>query len=648
MKKPLLVLSALALGTALNLNAQTQRTSLFEEYTGENCGPCAATNPGITTLADANFAGPQKMILLRYQVAIPSAPTSPTSLYQQNSTEPPARQSYYYPSSGDRFAPQGRFNGRELGVGDPNQGHAGFLDQPTIDGDYVVDAPFELTTSYAWNPTYDEVTITTTITAAQAFTTSNPLKLRLAIIEEEIHYATAPGTNGEKDFEFVMRKMVPDVNGQTLAGTWTNGQTQTLTNVVTLPAYIWNKGEVAIVAFIQEDVPSPGPNTVRTVHQAAYGAPQPLALDATTTVLGGINASACSPDFTPTLTIENAGTTALTSCTINYKIDNGTVMTQAWTGNLATGQTDLVTLPLQTTTAGTHTFTAYTSDPNGSTDNNLQNDSKNKTFIIFGAPAAAPITQTFATAGIPAGYSVGNPDGGYTWQRVTTLSGILKYDAYTNGNEGDIDHFYLPRLDFTGMSSMEIRFDVAHRPYNTIYLETLDLLISTDCGTTWTNLYSKTGATLGTGAAQTGAYTPNTAAGHWRNETISLGAYANNPDVLLDFRITNGYGNNVYLDNINVVSNPVGIKEANSLSDVVVYPNPASTNATVKVNSANNGMATIIVYNALGQEVFTTSEKISGGINTFELNTAVLANGLYTISVNTENGKSVQKLTVNH
>ncbi|HEY1038637.1 MAG TPA: hypothetical protein VGF30_04490, partial [Bacteroidia bacterium] len=130
MKKPVQILSALLLGTALSMNAQTQRINLFEEWTGENCGPCAATNPAITALADDNYAGPKKMILLRYQVAIPSAPTYTASLYQQNTTEPTSRHTYYYPSGG-RFAPQGRFNGGELGLGDENQGHAGFLDQQT-------------------------------------------------------------------------------------------------------------------------------------------------------------------------------------------------------------------------------------------------------------------------------------------------------------------------------------------------------------------------------------------------------------------------------------------------------------------------------------------------------------------------------------
>jgi Secretion system C-terminal sorting domain len=647
MKKPIHILSALLLGTALSMNAQTQRISLFEEWTGENCGPCAGTNPGITTLAFANYASPKKLILLRYQVAIPSAPTLSTSLYQQNPTEPAARQSYYYPTSSDRFAPQGRLNGGELGIGDPNQGHAGFLDQASIDAAYVADAPFTLTTGYVWNSTYDSITITTTITAAQAFTTANPLKLQLAIVEENIHYASAPGSNGEKDFEFVMRKMVPNQSGQTLASTWTNGQTQTLTNTVKLPTYIWNKGEVSVVGFIQEDVPSPGPNTVRNIHQAAYGDPQPLAIDATITTLSGVSASSCNPSFTPSITIQNAGVTTLTSCTINYKIDNGTVMTQAWSGSLATGQNEVVALPLQTATAGTHTITVYTTSPNGVTDNNVQNDDGAQPFIVFGPTSLAPVTQAFATAGIPAGYSVQNDDGGYTWARVTTMSGCLKYDAYNNGNIGDIDFFYLPRLDLTGLTNMQLRFDVAHRFYSTSDIERLDAVISTDCGATWTSIYNKSGSTLATVAgASTSAFTPTTAT-QWRTETVSLASYLNASDVLIAFKLTNGYGNNLYLDNINV-STPVGIKEQSQLTNVSVYPNPANASAVIKINTEVSENVTLTVYNALGQQVSLSNEKLVSGINVIEINTAEFANGLYSIVVSNSTGKIVEKLTVNH
>ena len=64
MKKILFLLNLIVLASSTML-AQVPRKVLFEEFSGENCGPCAAINPYVTALADAN---PDKVILLKYQV----------------------------------------------------------------------------------------------------------------------------------------------------------------------------------------------------------------------------------------------------------------------------------------------------------------------------------------------------------------------------------------------------------------------------------------------------------------------------------------------------------------------------------------------------------------------------------------------------
>ncbi len=52
MKKQLLILSFATLSVIGS--AQTTRMSLYEEFTGENCGPCASTNPGLKIVLDNN------------------------------------------------------------------------------------------------------------------------------------------------------------------------------------------------------------------------------------------------------------------------------------------------------------------------------------------------------------------------------------------------------------------------------------------------------------------------------------------------------------------------------------------------------------------------------------------------------------------
>src|SRR4249919_818892 len=136
MKKSLPLFALLFLAAVSN--AQSTRMVLFEEFSGENCGPCAQANPGINaTLADP--ANINRVAAIKWEVPIPSAPTKATSLYQTNKAEinwrhlgwnggysstvinPPSSNGFGYSSqwvstdpitSGVNSAPQGRLDGQ--------------------------------------------------------------------------------------------------------------------------------------------------------------------------------------------------------------------------------------------------------------------------------------------------------------------------------------------------------------------------------------------------------------------------------------------------------------------------------------------------------------------------------------------------------
>ncbi len=249
MKKITTLAAVLCLGINA-LTAQTQRTILYEEFTGENCPPCAGTNPYVDAAINPNF--PAKIILLRYQCNIPSAPGA-GSLYADNSSEVGTRQTYYAVP----FAPYARFNGQHLP--DPqsggNDGHAVFIDPqyyPNIINDSaIVNAPFGLSLTYSFNAAADSVTINATVTAAMAYNSST-LKLQVSMSEAEIHFAAPTGSNGEKDFYHVMRKMIPNASGTTLQTAWTNGGQQSFVLKAKVPTYIHDKSQIEIVAFVEE------------------------------------------------------------------------------------------------------------------------------------------------------------------------------------------------------------------------------------------------------------------------------------------------------------------------------------------------------------------------------------------------------------
>ncbi len=86
--------------------------------------------------------------------------------------------------------------------------------------------------------------------------------------------------------------------------------------------------------------------------------------------------------------------------------------------------------------------------------------------------------------------------------------------------------------------------------YSATYSDDLRIDISTDCGLTYSQLFFKNGATLSAGQSSTGSWEPSSA-GDWQNETIDLNNYLGN-NITLRFVNITGYGNNLYIDNINV------------------------------------------------------------------------------------------------
>ncbi|MNJ88980.1 Protease 1 precursor [compost metagenome] len=114
-----------------------------------------------------------------------------------------------------------------------------------------------------------------------------------------------------------------------------------------------------------------------------YGPDIPmLALDMAILDSEGAKGKICSETVTPRVTILNSGTTVLTSATIHYGFDGSTSLTYNWTGSLNSNLTQVVTLPSTIFPAGSYSFKAIVSNPNGAADQNNANDTTSSTFSV--------------------------------------------------------------------------------------------------------------------------------------------------------------------------------------------------------------------------------------------------------------------------
>ena len=377
--------------------------------------------------------------------------------------------------------------------------------------------------------------------------------------------------------------------------------------------------------------------------------------------------SSCTNSVTPKVVISNNGNTTLTSATINYKMDAGTPQTFAWTGSLASTVSTTITLNNFTgLSAAAHTFSVWITAPNGGTDQNNADNSSTSTFTVStaGAGSTLPFTENFETATFPpTGWLLQRTNtlnAANNWSLVANTTGLVagstkvaKMDNFSGTSidiAGQIDALRTPPISFVGANStLNLKFDLSHRVYNTATSDSLNIYISTNCGGSWTRLYTKGGAQLASvTGGQTTAFTPSVNT-QWRRDSISLSSYIGQASVYLKFENRSDWGNNLYLDNINVsYQSSTGLASLQeSLPILDLYPNP--TTGILSLNIANinpDSEISVNVLNTFGQVVSTPLHLKNSANGAYNIDLSHLANGVYFMSVQTDNNKAVTKKIV--
>ncbi|MFC6191303.1 M43 family zinc metalloprotease [Dyadobacter subterraneus] len=345
----------------------------------------------------------------------------------------------------------------------------------------------------------------------------------------------------------------------------------------------------------------------------------------------------CANTFTPQVILRNRGSETITSVTINTSVDNGPVVSYKWTGSLASYSETTVTLASITTVEGNHVLTVTSVNPNGAQDEDTSNDMLSFDFIYY-LPSAPPIVEGFEGTFPPTAWDVVNPDGGQTWEKTTDAAKTGNASARVRNFDylaiGQKDYLRSPTVNIAGVDSAFVSFQVAAATYTSSTTtgnvwDTLQVMISTDCGLTYTSLYKKWGPNLITRTAATRtAFAPT--ASEWRQEELNITDYISKGNVLIAFVNINGNENDIYLDDINirtVTVNP-NLKEAGFL----VTPNPTSGEISVQFYPHPTGLQSITIYSVTGNEVAKLTLP-SGEVSTnvFDFNLQNSAAGLYIV-----------------
>lgn len=278
-------------------------------------------------------------------------------------------------------------------------------------------------------------------------------------------------------------------------------------------------------------------------------------------------------------------------------------------------------------TAGDHLAILQITDAAGHTD--VDSITVNVSFFQL----QTGIQEDFQTNFLPNGWSMNNQDGGGAWSLSTNVGGYgnssqaALFDNYNIDSQHTSDDLVMP-LDGSVLNIQPyLRFDVAYARWGSGYSDSLAVMVSTDCGLTYQQVYLKGGTNLATSPDNQSFFVPTN--DQWRTDSVDLSAYVGQTNLQVAFRNIGSFGNVIYIDNVNLGSlaqiNPIDTKKFS------IYPNPAQAGACMHIQGEG-----IEALKLIDQEGKTIKSIATFNGKSFDL-PEQLAAGTYILQIETKN-----------
>nr|HMT11242.1 immune inhibitor A [Ignavibacteria bacterium] len=195
-----------------------------------------------------------------------------------------------------------------------------------------------------------------------------------------------------------------------------------------------------------------------------------------------------------------------------------------------------------------------------------------------------------------------------------------------------------PRLEFMAKWATETNFDYTR------------IQVSTNFGSTWTNLAGRFTSTVGGQPSYHGVQS-------WIYERINLNPYIGQRIKLrFNYISDNGLpGDGFYFDNFRVVNytdGPVGITQTGNEVPVRVglyqnFPNPFNPATKIKFDLASSTFVKISVYDVAGREISVpVSQNMNAGSYEMEFDASRLPSGVYFYRIETAEFTSIRKMVL--
>lgn len=334
------------------------------------------------------------------------------------------------------------------------------------------------------------------------------------------------------------------------------------------------------------------------------------------------------------------------SLTFNDLAWNGNPTSWSWTFAGGTPSTSTDSVPVVTyNTPGVYDVTLVVSNASGSV-----NATKLDYVTVYPNTAIYSATfysEGFETSPIPnSDWNVRNANAGTnTWVQTNAAAATGSNSArIVNAStyDANVDELISPTIDITAIvGAPSLTYKIAHAQKTSTSADKLQVYVSSDCGNAWALRQTTTGAALSTAGVISSSFVPT--ASQWVTKTVNLASVATSTSLMVMFKFTSDAGNNIYIDDINIMGN-VGVNELANNINFNVYPNPAEDNTIISFSLLENQKTDLRIIDVVGREISAVfSGNLAAGEHQYSIaeNTKLSA-GAYFIRL-TVGGKSFTK-----
>ncbi len=330
--------------------------------------------------------------------------------------------------------------------------------------------------------------------------------------------------------------------------------------------------------------------------------------------------------------------------------DNSFGPATAWEWTFQAGNPATSTLPNQAVTwaqPGTYAVTLRVSNVIGA-DTLVQN-----TFVTIAAANPSPVMEGFeGVSTLPVEWYATDADQQGTWA-ISTAAGSQSQQSVVADNfdfsaHGTQDDLVSHVIDLSTVGMPWLSFDRAYKRRGSFIIDSLQVLVSTNCGDTWQKVWQKWGSGLMTvgGYATTSTFVPT--AGQWRSDSVDLQAFAGASQLRLMFRSIGGNSQAIYLDNINISTLVGAARPDLATVQVRVYPNPSHEIPAILVQMENSGWLEARLCDLQGRCIYDwPRHRVSARENSMIIPSDIWGNmpsGLYMLNVASASGVAGVKL----